>query len=140
MSVESGTVRVPSSILERMIEHARSILPEECCGVLGGEGTLVSSIYPLTNTLHSPTRYLADPRELFDAVRSMRDKGEEMIGIYHSHPGASLEPSSRDREENGYPGLFYFIVSVRAEDPRIRCFVMSEEGVFTPVRIAREEL
>ncbi|RJP31974.1 MAG: M67 family peptidase [Candidatus Omnitrophota bacterium] len=129
------SVVVPPSFLERMLEHARSCAPYECCGVVGGKGRIVTSVHPLRNDLESATQFFADPKELIDAVKKMRKSGEEMIGIYHSHPDSLAVPSQRDREENYYVGYFYFIISLMTENPIVRCYVMSHDREFTSVQI-----
>lgn len=129
------SIVVAPSFLERILDRARTLAPQECCGVLGGRGTVVTSVYPLTNDSKSPNEFFANPQELFDAVRSMREKNEEMIGIYHSHPNGPPEPSPSDEERNYYPGLFYLIVSLEGKESRTKCFIMSENRTFSPVQI-----
>ncbi|MFB3786374.1 MAG: M67 family metallopeptidase [bacterium] len=129
------SVVIAPSFLERMISHAQSTFPVECCGVLGGKKSVVTSVYPLTNDLASPTQYFANPREMFQAARKMREKSENMIGIYHSHPQGPSTPSVTDQEQNYYPGLFYFIISLAEPEPVVRCFTMSEQGIFSPIQI-----
>ena len=133
--MNSDSVVVPPSFLQKMIEHAAAAVPNECCGVLGGKGSVVTSVHPLTNDLASPTRYFANPHELFTAVRKMQNAEEEMIGIFHSHPTSPPQPSPTDREENGYPGLYYFIISLLDEEPAVRCYVMTEDGEFSSVEM-----
>ncbi|MBN2329470.1 MAG: M67 family metallopeptidase [Candidatus Omnitrophica bacterium] len=129
------SIVVAPSFLERMHEHARNAAPQECCGVLGGRGSVVTSVYPLTNDLHSCSEYFANPQEFFNAVRSMREKNEEMIGIYHSHPTGPAEPSKMDAERNFYPGLFYLIISLADEATRSLCYVMESDKTFHSVPI-----
>ena len=71
---------LPHTILEAMIAHARSELPNECCGLLAGSYSLESSPqeqvhvtnrYPLVNELQSPTEYRSEPRSMFEAMRDM---------------------------------------------------------------------
>ena len=111
------SVVVAPSFLQRMITHAESVKPVECCGVLGGKGSVVTSVHPLENAVNSPVKYEADAKDLFQAVRRMRENGEEMIGIYHSHPDSPPVPSETDQQENEYPGLFYFIISLMNAEP-----------------------
>ncbi len=129
------TVVIPPSFLERMIRCARTHFPNECCGVLGGRGRVVTSVHPLKNDLESTSHFFANPQELFDAVKKMRKSGEDMIGIYHSHPNSAPEPSERDRRENYYPGLFYFIISLQEKEPVARCYILNSENEFYPVKI-----
>ena len=56
-----------------------------------------------------------DPKQQIDAQRKMRDQGEELFGIYHSHPHSPAEPSDTDLEEAGYPEALYIIVSLNTK-------------------------
>ena len=129
------SVVIAPSFLERILDQARSLVPQECCGVLGGRGSVVTSVYALTNDSKAENEFFANLKELFDAIRSMRNKNEEMIGIYHSHPSGPPEPSPSDVERNYYPGLFYLIVSLEGRESRTKCFIMSENRTFSPIQI-----
>lgn len=129
------SVVVAPSFLEKMRDHARKTAPLECCGVLGGRGSVVTSVYLLSNDLHSPSEFLAKPEELFNAIRSMRKKNEDMIGIFHSHPNSPPTPSPADLERNYYPGLFYFIISLATGEPQTRCYIMDEDRTVSSIQI-----
>ena len=136
-AVQFETVIVPPNYKDRMIDHARMRFPNECCGVLGGRKNIITSVYPITNDMDSPQGYKANEKELFEAVRKMRAKGEEMIGLYHSHPHGDGDPSPRDKEQNLYPDHFYFIISFpeTMDEPLMRCFVMTEDKHFHPIEM-----
>ncbi len=129
------SVVIPPTFLERMIESARGAIPNECCGIVGGKGSVITSVHPLTNDLASPDGFFTNPKELFKAVKRMRKTGEEMVGIFHSHPQGSATPSQKDSDENLYPGLYYFIISFNGDEAIVRCFVMSENKEFKSVTI-----
>ncbi|MDP8244639.1 MAG: M67 family metallopeptidase [Candidatus Hinthialibacter antarcticus] len=127
------SVVVPPSFLQKIIDQAEAAAPNECCGVLGGKGSVVTSVYPIENDLCAPDRFNGNPEALFCAVRKMRKANEDMIGVFHSHPSSPPTPSQRDREDNHYPGLFYFIISLASDEPEVRCYVMTDEGEFESV-------
>ena len=79
---------------------------------MGGVGSEAASVYPLTNVAREPSKtYEAAPRELFDAQRLMRERGETLLAIYHSHPRSQdPEPSSTDVRLAFYPAAVYFII------------------------------
>lgn len=110
---ETRALSLRRSLAGEMFAHARACAPEECCGFLGGveRGTAVS-VYPLTNVAREPTKsYEAAPAELFDAQRRMRERGESLLAIYHSHPRAhDPTPSATDVRLAFYPSAVYFIV------------------------------
>ena len=78
--------------LKEIFAHARQATPFECCGLIGGANDRVTSIHPLRNVASNPQiAYEAAPEELFAAQRQMRERGEQLLAIYHSHP-RSTEP------------------------------------------------
>ena len=105
-------IKLCRALGEEMFAHARAASPEECCGLLGGVGGEAASVYPLRNVAREPSKtYEAAPRELFDAQRLMRGRGETLLGIYHSHPRShDPEPSSTDVRLAFYPAAVYFII------------------------------
>ena len=129
-------VIVAPSFSQRMFDQALKEFPLECCGVLGGRKNVISSVYPISNDLRSSDNFKANESELFEVIRKMRKKGEEFIGIYHSHPYSNGEPSSSDCEQNLYPGHFYFIISFpRKDDPQLLCYVMSEDRTYSKIEM-----
>ena len=99
-------------------QHGEETYPYECCGVLLGqmEGDLrvVTAIAPCGNTrTDSPqNRYHIDPRELVRIQREGRERGEDIIGFYHSHPDHAPRWSSTDLAEAHWLGCSYVITSV----------------------------
>jgi proteasome lid subunit RPN8/RPN11 len=45
----------------------------------------------------------------------MRERGEELFAIFHSHPQAPAEPSATDLELAAYPDALYLIVSLNTK-------------------------
>ena len=120
---------VARALWEEMLGHARAAAPEECCGLVGGRGRRAASVYRLRNAAADPlVAYEAAPEELFAAQRRMRDAGEELIGIYHSHPRArDPVPSPTDVKLAFYPTAVYFIIGFDAEGRGVlRAFRISE--------------
>ena len=118
-----------------MIAHARESAPVECCGLIGGSDTRSRTVYPLRNVAADPlAAYEAAPEGLFAAQRLMRDRGEELLAIYHSHPRSSdPAPSETDERLAYYPAAVYFIVGLGGEEPCLRAFRISErEGRWEP--------
>ena len=74
-------------------QHGEETYPHECCGVLLGQMDedgvrTVTSIARAGNTRtdSAHNRYNIDPRELIRIQREGRERGEDIIGFYHSHP------------------------------------------------------
>jgi proteasome lid subunit RPN8/RPN11 len=49
---------------------------------------------------------------LFAAMRRIRESGQSLLGVYHSHPRTPAYPSASDVEMAFYPEAFYFIISL----------------------------
>lgn len=115
-------LRIPADVHQAMIEHCRALAPIEACGLLGGRDGRVDSFHPLRNVKASETRYEADPRDVVDAVRSLRDRHAEIAAIYHSHPRWPAIPSRTDLETNHYGDVPRIIVSLLDEVPDVRIY------------------
>jgi proteasome lid subunit RPN8/RPN11 len=96
----------------RIIDRARAARPKEACGLLGGRDGCVTRIYPLPNTEQSPVRYLAEPQAQLDAMLEIEERGDEIVGIYHSHLNAPAYPSPTDVAMAAYPDAVHLIVSL----------------------------
>ncbi len=109
--------------------HARESSPVECCGLVGGMmDERARSIYRLRNIASNPlVAYEAAPEDLFTAQRQMRERGEQLLAIYHSHPRATEPtPSETDVRLAYYPSTTYFIVGLGGTEPNMRAFRISE--------------
>ena len=98
--------------------HGEETYPHECCGVLlgemNGDERVVSSVVRCGNTrTDSPVnRYHIDPRELVQIQREGRERDEDIVGFYHSHPDHPAQWSSTDLAEAHWIGCSYVITSV----------------------------
>ena len=122
--------------LAEVIQHARAQAPHECCGLIGGNDARTRTVYQMRNVAADPlVTYEAAPEDLFAAQRAMRDCGEQLLAIYHSHPRSNdPQPSETDVRLAYYPSAVYFIVGLGDEGPCLRAFRISEhEGRWEPV-------
>ena len=124
-----ATIQLRREHLEAMIQHARDAVPAECCGLIGGiPGTRARTLYPLRNVAANPELgYEAAPEDLFAAQRQMREHGEELLAIYHSHPrAADPSPSETDVRQAYYPSATYLIIGLGGDGPVVKAFSISE--------------
>jgi [CysO sulfur-carrier protein]-S-L-cysteine hydrolase len=113
-----------------MLQHAQQAPCEECCGLLAGRDGLIARVVPATNVAREATKnYEIAPEELFRVMREIRSAGLELLGVYHSHPHGTNEPSLRDVERAYYPDLAYFILSPRANVAAARAFSIQDGRV-----------
>lgn len=114
----------------QIIDHARAARPREACGLLGGRDGRVERIYPLPNTEKSPVRYLADPQAQVDAMLEIEERGDELVGIYHSHLDAPPYPSPTDVAMAAYPDAVHLIVSLtHGNSPVLAAFHIRDEEI-----------
>jgi proteasome lid subunit RPN8/RPN11 len=111
-------LKIGRSHYDSIRQHGEEIYPHECCGVLlgqfEGDTRLVTSIARCGNTrTDSPqNRYHIDPKELVHIQREGRERGEDIVGFYHSHPDHPAQWSSTDLAEAHWFGCSYVITSV----------------------------
>ncbi|MDF9744756.1 desampylase [Natrinema salsiterrestre] len=109
---------LPTAVRETILERAREGDPDEICGVLGGEyepdgESRVRSQYPAENVAATPrTRYEIDPEDQLAIFDRLEDRGEEIVGFYHSHPRGPPRPSATDAAQAAWPDRSYVIVSL----------------------------
>ena len=138
----SGIFEIGRPAFDEICAHAGGARPAECCGLAGGVSNVARTIYRLANVAADPlSSYEAAPRELFEAQRLMRERGEELVAIYHSHPrSADPAPSERDVRLAYYPRAVHLIVGFAAGGgPVVRAFRLYEaerrwEGVEYEIR------
>lgn len=112
-------LKIGQSHYDALRHHGEETYPHECCGVLLGrfedDGTrVVTTIARAGNTrTDSPqNRYNIDIKDLIRIQREARERGEDPIGFYHSHPDHPARWSKTDLEDAHYPGHSYVITSV----------------------------
>ncbi len=106
-------IQIPRKLSNQLLHRAQVSPDFEICGLIGSRNGLPSSCYPIQNIAEQPEqRFLLDPAQQIAAMKSMREAGEELFAIYHSHPAAPATPSITDLELAAYPDAFYLIISL----------------------------
>jgi proteasome lid subunit RPN8/RPN11 len=80
---------------------------------------VVSSIVRCGNTRtdSAQNRYQIDPKELVRIQREGREREEDIVGFYHSHPDHPARWSETDLAEAHWLGCSYVITSVESGAP-----------------------
>ncbi len=109
-------IQIPRKITNQLL-HLAQISPDlEICGLIGGKNGLPTSCYPVkNNSEHPQQRFQLDAAQQIAAMSRMRDRGEELFAIYHSHPAAPAQPSITDLEQAAYPDALYLIISLNTK-------------------------
>jgi proteasome lid subunit RPN8/RPN11 len=112
-------LRLSQSDYVSLRKRGEEAYPHECCGALLGRfevdgSKTVSRIARCGNTREdSPhNRYHIDPKELIRIQREGRERGEDIVGFYHSHPDHPAQWSPTDLAEAHWFGCSYVITSV----------------------------
>lgn len=135
MTAARESLALPGALRQRMLEHALASPAEEVCGLIGGRGGRPVHYYPVANDAPDRSRrFLMNPGEQIAAMRRMRDEGQVLLGIFHSHPSAPAEPSAVDLELAAYPGAVYFIASLAGASADLQAFRFDKDG-FRPLQL-----
>jgi proteasome lid subunit RPN8/RPN11 len=112
-------LKITSKDYDALRRHGEETYPHECCGVLLGRpdqdgSRVVTSTARCGNTRtdSAHNRYNIDPRDQIRIQKEGRERGEDIIGYYHSHPDHPARWSKTDLAEAHWPGYSYVITSV----------------------------
>ncbi len=76
--------------------------PYEACGVMIGTTNdnvaNVEKIIRITNVRRTAASFELDPQQFYNAWNDAEKNGNEIVGIYHTHPFYPAIPSSWDRD------------------------------------------
>ncbi|HLG50410.1 MAG TPA: M67 family metallopeptidase [Chloroflexota bacterium] len=137
-SVEQDVLELPAPLRDRIIQHARLVCPEECCGLLFGRGSRVEQIMWMENIEHSALNYRVSDRAFLVTEDAMSRAGLDLIGFYHSHTHSPASPSRTDINyaARGYPDFFQVIVSLaNPDEPVLRAYTIGKDETVKEVAI-----
>ena len=111
-------IRIDSEPWQAMVAHARRAYPNECCGAMLGTiddgGKNVREAIALENAFEGAqaARYELRPEDLLKADKAARERGMDLIGIYHSHPDCDAYFSTTDLQ-NSCPWYSFVVLSIQ---------------------------
>ncbi len=147
---------IPRHILDDMVAHARELAPHECCGLLAGTDGEVSRAYRITNIVamegaqhlssfdtakvahlerltpaeRAEIAFVMDMQDFSAAKKDMRQRGLDLLVVYHSHPHDPARPSVTDIKiatdyEEIWPKInlpvpSYLLISLMNAEPDVR--------------------
>ena len=131
--------RIPRSLVDEMVAHAREDLPNEACGQVNGRDGEAISAHRVKNAEPSPYRYSMDPLSMLKLENAREDSGETLFAIYHSHVASEAYPSPTDvrqaffppgelDRDPMYPDTYYILVSLAYDPPQVRAFHIRTGG------------
>ncbi len=121
----AAAVAVRGRDLAAMMAAAEAAWPEECCGLLIGNGRetiTVGRVLPAANiAADRRAAFEVDPAVRLRLERELRARGggTRLVGHYHSHPNGAAAPSPTDAARAGWePDLLWLVVAVDAHGAR----------------------
>lgn len=119
-----SVLRMTVEVQVAMIAHCLRGLPEEACGLIAGDATLDAAVawYPAQNVAHSARLYTVDPLAHLRADRDAEGRGQQILGVFHSHTHTDAYPSPTDVAQAPDPDWHYVIVSLRDIQPVVRSY------------------
>lgn len=131
-------LKITGKVYQQLVSFAEDAVPDEACGLLAGNESVISVFHPMTNSDASSEHYSMIPEEQFAAIKDMRAKGLEMIAIWHSHPATPARMSEEDIRLAYTPGLAYLILSLEIpSSPSLKAYRMGDAG---PMEVTLEVL
>ncbi len=119
----------------QMISIGEKGYPHEICGLMLGkadETRIVSEVFECgnLNKLKPEIRYDLDPKDYIKGEALARQKGLDVVGIFHSHPDHPDKASETDRQA-AWPGFSYVIMSIqKGKFASMKSWVLNNQSQF----------
>lgn len=112
--MNSEEIALPRKLTNQLLHLAQASPDNEICGLIGADSNgKPVNCYQIDNSAAVPSnRFLLDATQQIAAMRQMRERGESLFAIYHSHPNSPAVPSNTDIEQAGYPDALHLIISL----------------------------
>ena len=123
-------IKISRKITNQLLHFAQISPTKEVCGLIGSQQGRPSSCYPIDNISDQPQQqFLLDPQQQIAAMTKMRERHENLLAIYHSHPTSPAEPSKIDIDMAAYPDALNFIISLNTKGVlELRSFKLGRES------------
>ena len=112
-------VRLSTAQLQAIERAAEAAYPEEACGLLVGRAEpggawQVRTVEASANVAEPPRtrRFEVDPKLRLRLEHELRESPDSIVGVYHSHPNGSAEPSETDISMIFEPEMVWLITAV----------------------------
>jgi proteasome lid subunit RPN8/RPN11 len=141
----AAVLRLTESQYGTILGNCYDGLPDEACGLLlgplaadGSSTGVITEARPCRNADASARTYTVDPRDMLAAGRAAEARGDEIVGVWHSHTHTEAYPSPTDVRQSVDPAWFYVIVSLRDDAPMLRSYrIRNDEITETAVELDR---
>lgn len=128
-----GHLILTADQVKQIGDEGSAAYPNECCGIFFGrdtaEGRVVDRLEPVANDFEAGEQYhrfSISPKQLMDAEKAAGERGQLVLGFYHSHPDHPARPSEYDRS-HAWPFYSYAIIAIEKGKPAaLTCWVLDE--------------
>ena len=106
-------IYIPRKLSNQLLTHAQQSPNKEVCGLVSSINNKAVRCYPIdNNAAQAHEQFLLDSQQHIEAMKLMRERGETLFAIYHSHPNAPAIPSKKDLSLTAYDNVLHFIISL----------------------------
>jgi proteasome lid subunit RPN8/RPN11 len=115
-------MQIARELMDELVAHARSELPNESCGMLSVDGERFTQFFAARNEFASPMRFRIDSADQIRIWTAIDELGQE-AAIFHSHPNSEASPSQTDINlARDWPGALWVICSLAEDEAVVRGF------------------
>lgn len=133
-------LRLPAALRDRIAAEAQRAFPRECCGLLEGkrEGCVivVAAAHAARNLSDRTDRFEIDPADHVRILRAARERGNVLVGCYHSHPNGRPEPSLHDNNGASETGYAWLIAAATPDGQAEIAAYRFDGTVFLPLALS----
>ena len=107
-------IKIDKAAWDAMVSPVEGTFPKEGCGLMIGSDGVVQEAIPVPNSYTGPQEdfFVIDPKDLHRVDRESREKGLDVLGVFHSHPDCDAYFSKRDLEHS-CPWFSYVVLSIK---------------------------
>lgn len=119
--------------IDTLHNHAEINLPLEAAALLFGRvsetSVIVNRIELVDNEASSnATSFMVNPEEQYRLLVEAEERGEELVGIFHSHPAPPF-PSNRDQQNMKLNPVVWLIASKDSGSWVSKAFLLEDDQV-----------
>lgn len=125
-----SAIRIVPRAAREILHDARTRVPDEACGLLGGDGTTILRALPIANIASNKrSSFALQPAEQLCALKQLDADNLVWMGVYHCHPRSAAIPSPADSAASSDPKLLQLIVSLQHSQAELRLWRIDGAGV-----------
>ncbi len=109
----NSSISIPRTLANRLLTFAQLTPEAEICGLIAQSTDKKFQLYPIDNvSSNKHCVFEMEQQQQIDAFRQIREKQQQLFGIYHSHPNSEAIPSKKDVQDAAYETALNIIISL----------------------------